>query len=388
MLAAMALATAVVTLLLNLFSMGVVVWRLRKPLGEPRLGSIGAPPISLVRPVRGVDAFAEETLRSSFRQRYPHFEVLLCCADAADPVVPLLRRLITEHPSIPARVLIGRDDITPNPKLNNMVKGFAAARHPYVVFADSNLLLPADYLSRLCAAWGPETGLVSAPPVGSRPEGFAAELECAFLNAYQARWQLWAAESGIGFAQGKTLMWRIADLEAAGGIAMLGLEIAEDAASTKIVQAHGKEVSLAERPFEQPLGRRTLLQTWDRQVRWARLRRVTFPLHFVPEIFSSSLLPLVLGCLGAAALGFSPSGFAAVFLGLWFGLEAVLVRVAGWHLTWRTPFAWMVRDLLIPAVWVSAWLGNSFTWHGTTIAIPQRSADTGLVDSDASLRGR
>ena len=94
--------------------------------------------------------------------------------------------------------------------------------------ADSNVLLPRDYLAILLARWTPGTGLVSSPPAGVRPEGFWAELECAFLDTYQARWQLVADQIGNGFAQGKTLFWRRDILDAAGGPAALGAEMAED----------------------------------------------------------------------------------------------------------------------------------------------------------------
>jgi ceramide glucosyltransferase len=105
--------------------------------------------------------------------------------------------------------------------------------------ADSNVLMPRDYIRRLLGAWQPDTGLVCSPPVGCRPVGFWAGLECAFLNTYQVRAQYVADALGLGFAQGKTMLWRRADLEAAGGIGALGAELAEDAASTKIVRAAG-----------------------------------------------------------------------------------------------------------------------------------------------------
>ena len=79
--------------------------------------------------------------------------------------------------------------------------------------------------------------MVSAPPIGSHPRGFWAQMECVFLNTYQARWQYVADTIGLGFAQGKTLFYRRSDIEAAGGLRVLAAEAAEDAASTKIMRA-------------------------------------------------------------------------------------------------------------------------------------------------------
>src|SRR5204862_5576935 len=121
--------------------------------------------------------------------------------------------------------------------------------HDFVVFADSNVLMPRDYLQRLLAQFDAETGLVCSPPIGSRPHNLWAEVECAFLNGYQARWQILVDTVGLGFAQGKTMMWRKADLDRAGGLRRLGGEVAEDAASTRVVREAGLKVRNIDAPF-------------------------------------------------------------------------------------------------------------------------------------------
>ena len=118
------------------------------------------------------------------------------------------RALLTRNPRIPARLLIGDDRVSANPKLNNVVKGWRAARHKWIIIADSNVLMPKDYIFRLLARWREDTGIVCSPPIGSDPKNFAAELECAFLNTFEARWQYAGERAGFGFAQGKTMFWR------------------------------------------------------------------------------------------------------------------------------------------------------------------------------------
>jgi ceramide glucosyltransferase len=233
--------------------------------------------------------------------------------------------------------------------------------------------MPPDYVQRLLAAWEPDTGLVCSPPVGCRPNGFWAGLECAFLNAYQARAQYFADTLGIGFAQGKTMLWRRLDLEAAGGIKALGAEIAEDAASTKIVRAAGLRVRLVDRPFEQPLGRRRLTEVWRRQTRWGRLRRACFPKFFVPEILGGAVFPLGAAGYVAYVAGVSVAGTVAALALAWYGAEAALVKTARWHFTPLYPLQALLRDLLLPALWVDAWVGTEFEWRGNKLSI---AADT------------
>jgi ceramide glucosyltransferase len=337
-----------------------------------RTHSFAAPfaaPVSLVRPVCGLDNHAEETLASSFTLDHPVYEVLFCVASARDPVVPVVERLIARHPRVTARLLVGDDRASANPKLNNVVKGWEAAAHGWIVIADSNVLMPRDYLARLLAAWRPDTGLVCSPPVGCRPDGIWSELECAFLNTYQARWQYFADTIGAGFAQGKTMLWRREVLDAAGGIRALGAELAEDAAATKVVTQAGYRVRLVDAPFEQPLGKRRLREVWNRQVRWARLRRASFPHYFIPEILSGALFPLAVAAGAAAAGGVSVPATIGAFALLWYGAEYLLARAARWPVSALSPVAWSLRDLLIPALWIEAWAGSDFVWRGTHMRI-------------------
>jgi ceramide glucosyltransferase len=317
--------------------------------------------------VCGLDAFEEQTLRSTFNLDYPRYEILLCCASADDPVVPLAERLIAEHPEVKARLLIGDERPTPNPKLNNVLKAWRIAAHEWIVIADSNVAMPRDYLQRLLASWRPDTGLVSAPPIGERPDNIWAELECAYLNTYQARWQYAADTLGSGFAQGKNMLWRRSDLEAAGGLLALAREPAEDAAATRVVRGLGLKVRLADGAFPQLLGPRTGSQVWRRQVRWARLRRTTFPGFFALEILSGLAAPL--GCLLFAGWmlelnEFDVASVAVAYAAVWLAAEAWLAAAVGWHLTWRSPLLWLLREALLPVLIVQAWLGRSLSWRG------------------------
>jgi ceramide glucosyltransferase len=194
-------------LFIHCATIATVAVRLRRsgPIGD---GTDALPPVTVIRRVCGLENYLELTLASSFWLDYPHYEVIFCVAHESDPAVPLIRHLIAMHPNVPSRLLAGRSSVAINPKLDNIVKGWHAAKHDWIVMADSNVGLPADYLQRLFAVWDAECGLVCSPPVGALPQNFAAHLECAFLNTHQARWQCFADSIGFGFAQGKTMLWQ------------------------------------------------------------------------------------------------------------------------------------------------------------------------------------
>ncbi len=356
------LATAV-----HVITSGIGVGR---SLKRPRAISAGSmPPASIIRPVRGIDTYDPVTLNSTFELDYPDFEIIFCVQTADDPAVPLVEALIRKHPHIEARLLIGDNLGTQNPKLNNIAKGWRAAQHKWVVLADCNVLMPRDYVQQLFAAWRDDTGLVCSPPAGSHPDNFASELECAFLNTYQARWQLAADWIGYGFAQGKSMLWRKSLLDDAGGISALAREIAEDAAATKVVRAAGGRVRLVDRFFAQPLGPRAFRDVWSRQLRWAQLRRHSFPLQFAPEILTGGVVPFLAYVPLALELELSLAVLLTAFVAIWYGSEALLARAAGWPLSWQSPLSWMLRDILLVPLWISAWLTRGYTWRGHAIDV-------------------
>ncbi|GJE15526.1 ceramide glucosyltransferase [Methylobacterium marchantiae] len=371
--AVVALSLCAVLTLVNLLSIAIAARRIGRDRGTASFPA--AAPISLVRPVCGLEAFSEEMLERGFRLAHPSYELIFCVADGRDPVVPLLHRLMAAHPGVPARLIVGDERISDNPKLNNCVRGWEEARHDWVVLADSNVLMPPDYLQRLQASWRPDTGLVCSTPIGARPDGLFAELECAFLNTLQARWQYTGESLGLGFAQGKSMLWHKPFLDAHGGIRALAAEIAEDAAATKLVRAAGKRVHLVAAPFEQPLGCRAFREVWSRQVRWARLRRVTFPHFFAPEIGSGALLPFA---VAAIAVPTAPVlvGVAAM-AALWYGAEYALAARAGWHRSPRLVLAFLLRDAILPVMWTSAWMQSAIVWRGNAMDI--RPKETGRL---------
>ena len=127
-------------------------------------------------------------------------------------------------------------------------------------------------------------------------------------------------------------------------------------------------------PWRAPLGPRGFQEVWARQLRWARLRRVTFPLFFAPEIGSGVLLPALLIALCAGS--FTGLVGAAGLAGLCYAAEHRLAIRAGWHRSPRLLAAFLVRDALIPAIWLGAWMQSAIVWRGNAMDVrPRRAAE-------------
>jgi ceramide glucosyltransferase len=303
----------------------------------------------------------ERTLESSFHLR-GDYEVIFCAESLERDAVRLAAKLCHEHPEIPSRIVSEPENGLANPMLNNLYKAWLVARGDWVLMVNSNVLLTPDTFERVEYVWRmPDTGIVSSPAVGVCPGNFWAEVECAFLNTYQTKWAMLSERIGYGFCVGKVIFCNKARLEGWGGLAVLDAEPAEDAAATKLVRRRGLKVRYPRPLFEQALGARSFSAVWRRQLRWARLRRATFPIPYALECVTT-LIPLMV------LAWFYP--FAAMGLvGLSYIGELCLARVMGWHSSvWSLP-ALIVRDILLLGIWVGGWFANRFQWGGHELSL-------------------
>ena len=340
-------AFCAIATLLHIASIAVVVARVRRPRRTLRRAGAQRRRLDRTPGVRNREFQPRRRSRSSFRLAHPRYEVLFCVAQANDPVIPLVQRLIDSHPGVPARLLVGNDRISDNPKLNNVVKGWNAASYAWIVMADSNVLMPPDYLEELFATWRADTGLVSSPAIGSRPDGILGRTRMRVPQHLPGALAVLCRRDrhGLRAGQDDALPARHHRGGRRHPRARLrtrrGRRLDQDRPPARPARARRRP------PVPQPLGWRTAAEVWQRQLRWARLRRDTFMLFFLPEFFSGGMPPLA-----ACALSPSPTDGRCCSRSrrsstLWYGVEALLAALAGWHLSWRSPFAWLMRTFTV-----------------------------------------
>lgn len=327
------------------------------------------PPVTLLIPFTGQDPFPERTLNSSLHLTYPRRRIIFCAPSEDEPGIQVVRDMIAEHPEAPLTLLVGRERRTNNPKLDNLEKGWAATTTEWVVIADANIVLPPHYIETLLGTWRLDTGLVTAVPLGTDARSFWADVECAFLNTYQARLQFFADRYGYGYAHGKIMMFKRSLLDQLGGLSALTCDPAEDSAATKIVRQSGQKIRLTASPIEHPLGARRFTEVWGRQLRWAQLRRRSFPRLYALEILSTGMLPCAAAAVLANAAGTPSVVGAAASYAVWCALELMLAGAAKWPVRPLYVPACIVRDVLISGIWVMAWFRTDYIWRGNAVNI-------------------
>lgn len=116
--------------------------------------------VTIIRPVKGLEPSLYDCLASTFIQDYPKdkLEVRLCVSDAKDPAMPVLERVLREHPDIDAKILIESDDpllkdttrkLGPNPKIRNMSRAYREASADLIWIIDCNVWVGKGVCGRM-----------------------------------------------------------------------------------------------------------------------------------------------------------------------------------------------------------------------------------------------
>lgn len=237
----------------------------------PNLRAVNQP-LSVIVPVKDMTPDMEPAFVSLFSQTYPDFEVLVSSTEELSPAIVCARTVAALYPAIKPSFIVSTPGAVRNPKINNLAAPIAAASHDLIVIKDSNIRLPSGRLAEMMGYLSGDTGLVASVAIGRQPENFSADIECAALNGYVARFLLAASALGIGFGIGATILFSRRDFERAGGIARVADAVGEDHAISKMLAVIGRKTAIAG-AVEQILGHRQFSDVWNRQLRWAVCRR-------------------------------------------------------------------------------------------------------------------
>jgi len=349
---------------------------------EPRLrrgpSKTATPPLSVIVPVKESTPELEPALASLLSQNYPDFEVLISATDESSPAIAQARGVAAHFQRVPVRFIARDPHAADNPKINNLALPIAEAGHDLIVVKDATIRLNDGRLAEMAGRFTNDTGLVVSAPVGMEPESFAAEIECAAMNGYVARFLLAASAAGMGFGIGATMLFSRRDFERAGGIARIAQAVGEDHAISKMLADIGRETVIAG-TVEQVTGRRNFSEVWNRQLRWAVCRRCEEPAIFYAELGFSPFIASLAGAAGAAVVGATPATVFGGTIAAWIAADCLLSAVKGWPLSWRSPFAALCFIFGFPLIWLQARFVRRIFWGNVSFAVERPAKDAGAI---------
>ncbi len=341
----------------------------RKKLKQPLLPDSQLPPVSILKPLKGVDPEIWESFCSHCEQEYlqSQIQMIFGVSDPADPAIEVVRRLQVKYPKLAIELLVCDRILGTNIKVSNLVQMLPAARHETLLVNDSDIRVPADYLRRVTAPLADASvGLVTClyrgvagPTLGSRLEalGISTDFVPGVLSAR-------FLGKGLHFGLGSTLAFRRRDLEAIGGFETLLDYLADDYELGRRIASTGKRVELSTATVTTFLPAYTLRQFFRHQLRWSRTIRDARRWGYAGLLFTFGppwALLMLLAARGAAwAWGLFVVTLALRLACAFVSAEAVLHD----RQMLRNILLLPLRDLIAPLVWSAGFVGNRIHWRG------------------------
>lgn len=386
------IAVAVVGLLSSTVFLGLVLLGVLRFHREARrqLHSVPAdaqlPPVSVLKPVHGLEARLKENIESFFRQDYPSYEILFAADEADDPALEIIREVCARYPHIPTRILVTGTP-WPNPVVYSFHCMAEAAAHEILVTTDSDVEVDPRYLRELVPPLlDPNVGMVTCVYRGKNAAGFFSGLTAIGMSVEMTAGVLVAnLLEGMKFGLGPSTVVRKDSLASIGGYTALRDYIAYDFAIGNLIAKAGYRVVLSGHIIDHVVNQKSFQHMWQNQLRWAQTTRYSRPWG---HLGSGLVFAIPYGLLGLFAAGFLGHWeMGAILLGI-----ALLNRLAEAWLVGRTvvrdpvirraPWLYPLRDLLGFAVWFASYLKLRYVWRdsrfelkGTRIALRQSSSD-------------
>lgn len=325
------------------------------------------PPVSILKPVKGMDGESFENFASFCRQDYPSYQIVFAVASETDPVIPVIRRVQEAFPERDIELVIDPRIHGANYKVCNLMHAHARAKHPFVIVCDSDIRVTASYLREVLAPFAdPEVGLVTSlyRTSGARGVGCAIEalgFSCEMVPNVMAALKL----EGLSFALGASMAVRREALEKIGGFEALVDYLADDYQLGNMTFRAGYRLELTSYCVESIMkGSESVKEVLVRQLRWGRTMRVSRPGGYLA---SGITLPFPGALLALLVSGFSAAGWGAAAL-LYLVRAAVCLTYSRTFLKDLLLPRWLwllpVRDALSFGVWFLSLFGSRVIWRG------------------------
>ena len=344
------------------------VWTIRRRV----LPAAPAPPVSVMKPLCGVDPDLEANLETFFLQDYPSFELVFGVQGKEDAAIEVVRRLQDRFPKIRSRLVIHNSKRGMNPKVRNLRAMLPAIRHDVMLISDSNVAAPPHYLREMTAALAEPgialcTNLVTVQGDGT----LGATLEAMQLSAFVAAGVATPNEvMNEACVVGKSMLFRRSVFERLGGFESVAHVLAEDYVMGRMFQRAGYRVRICPTPIVNVISGHSVKAMYQRHLRWGAMRLRVAPHTWPLELAS---IPMVLG-LAAPLFG------VELWAGLLWGVGLTLLRdssqwlllVGKRHLP-RALTLFVVRDLMHLALWAGAPFKRHVRWRGNPLTLSSGS---------------
>jgi ceramide glucosyltransferase len=341
-------------------------WRFfARGANAPRGPAEFTPPVSILKPVRGLDPDAYENFVSFCCQDYPRYEIVFCVGDRSDPVLPVIERVIADYPHHDVRVLFGSGREATNDKVAKLARLAKEAKYEILVINDSDVRAEPEYLRTIVAPLAnPKVGAVTCFYVPTDETTFVQRLQTIgmysdFYPGIVVAWQL----DGVKFALGPTIATSRTRLAEFGGYEMIENRPADDLLVGRLIAEQGHEVKLLPYSVLTVADFQSLGDLFLKRLRWIVVMRHMRPWGHFGLIFTWGFAWSLL----AAAIAPSPL-IRVAFLAAYLATRiAMTLQVASLGLKQRVPWGGLalipVWDLMAFVIWLASFTRSTIRWR-------------------------
>jgi len=350
--------------------LAVVRFRMR-PAGDHRSPFASWPPVTVLKPVHGLEKNQRENLRSTCIQDYPEFQVVFSVQDPDDPAIPLLKEIQQEFGVERVALAIENCQAGTNGKINNMIGGLRHARYDLLVISDSDVLLKPDYLKTIVSPLSdPRVGCSCTLYKAAGARAWFERMELLTLNADFMANVLFAHISGASkFCLGASAALRRSTLEQVGGLEGLSDYLVEDYEMGRRIWLLGKKIAIVPYFVDTIVDLKSPAQWWDHQVYWDQNTRAARPVAF----FATALIRSVPFALLYAVTRMGDMIGLSVTAGVFILRTASAAVVLGWGLRDREGLRSLglliFRDIASLITWLLAFTKRTTVWRGTSFVL-------------------
>ena len=370
-----ALVLAAAPLAYYLLSLYCVIGYFRELRKSPSLNSTYSPPVSILKPVRGVDREAYENFASYCRLDYPEYEIIFAVADPDDPAVSVIERLQTDFAACSIRLIKGAERIGTNSKVNSLCRLVQEAKYNVMVMSDSDVRVDADYLRVVAPPFAnPQVGVVTGFYRCITAGGVAADLDALGMYLDSAPGALVARrlEGKMQFAFGWTMATTKKHLSEIGGWEAMANYHSDDFELGNRIARRGYHVELMRKPVWMVFPQETIAQFFRHELRWSIGLKNVRPTGYRWLLLTHGLPWALLAAACAARAGWE--GIAAAHLIVYLALRLGLAWTTGtWGLsdagTWKKLWLVPLRDAINFAAWLGGFFSERILWRGVAYRV-------------------
>jgi ceramide glucosyltransferase len=325
------------------------------------------PPVSILKPVRGLDREAYENFASFCRLDYPEYEILFAVPAREDPATPIIEKLQRDFPRRQIRLLIGSPEVGTNSKVNKLCHLTKEAKYDLLVMSDSDVRIESDCLREMVAPFSqPKVGLVTALFRGMPGRSFASALDALGVPADSAASALVACrlERNMRFAFGWMMAMRKSHLYEVGGFEAIANHHSDDFEIGRRIASKGYRVELMRKYVWMVFPEETVGEFMEHEIRWSVGLRNVRRLGYYGLVLTFGLPWAVLAALVAPTKAVGLAYLVGYFLLRLAMAWTVGVYGIGDPATRRNIWLVPLRDAFSFGFWTAANFTDQVFWRG------------------------